>query len=144
MRLLDHVTLNSNNNMSTASVFVGIEKAFNTTWHSGLLYKLPELEFSTSVIELIAFYLTDRKFRVLVEGEAPTPRKMAAGVPQGSVHAPTLCGLYTCINEAPAAPGTHLSLFTDDTCIYVTETHERCVLCKLQRGLTAMKSWCER
>jgi hypothetical protein len=26
----------------------------------------------------------------------------------------------------------------------VTETHERCVLCKLQRGLTAMKSWCER
>jgi hypothetical protein len=26
----------------------------------------------------------------------------------------------------------------------VTETRERRVLCKLQRGLTAMKSWCER
>jgi hypothetical protein len=140
MRLVDHVTLNSNNNMSTASVFVGIEKAFNTTWHYGLLCQLPELEFLTSLIELIAFYLTERKFKVLVEGEAPTPRKMAAGVPQGSVLVPTLRGLYTCINEAPAALGTHPSLFADDTCIYVTETRERRVLCKLQRGLTAMKS----
>jgi hypothetical protein len=39
MRLLDHVTLNFNN-MSMAVVFLGIEKAFDTTWHLGLLYKL--------------------------------------------------------------------------------------------------------
>jgi hypothetical protein len=42
------------------------------------------------------------------------------------------------------APGTHLALFADDTCIYVTETHEHRVLCKVQRGLTAVNSWCER
>jgi hypothetical protein len=37
-RLTDHVTLNFNNKMSTAAVFLDIEKAFHTTWHSGLLY----------------------------------------------------------------------------------------------------------
>jgi hypothetical protein len=37
MRLTDHVTLNFNNEMSTAVVFLDIEKAFDTTWHSGLL-----------------------------------------------------------------------------------------------------------
>jgi hypothetical protein len=31
MRLEDHVTLNFNNNMSTAVVFLDIEKAFDTT-----------------------------------------------------------------------------------------------------------------
>jgi hypothetical protein len=36
MRLTDHVTLNFNNKMSTAAVFLDIEKAFDTTWHSGL------------------------------------------------------------------------------------------------------------
>jgi hypothetical protein len=36
IRLTDHVTLNFNNNMSTAAVFLDIEKAFDTTW----LYKL--------------------------------------------------------------------------------------------------------
>jgi hypothetical protein len=42
----------------------------------------------------------------------------------------------------PAAPGTHLALFADDACIYATEKHERRVFNKLQRGLTAMGSWC--
>jgi hypothetical protein len=39
MRLADYVTLNLNNEMSTAAVFLDIKKAFDTTWHTGLLYK---------------------------------------------------------------------------------------------------------
>jgi hypothetical protein len=93
MMLADHVTLNFYNNMSTAAVFLGIEKAFDTTWHSGLLYKLSELEFSTSLIKLIASFLTDRKFKVLVENEFSTPKEMAAGVPQASILAPILYSL---------------------------------------------------
>jgi hypothetical protein len=34
---------------------------------------------------LIAFFLSNRKFQVLVEGELSSPRKRAAGVPQGSI-----------------------------------------------------------
>jgi hypothetical protein len=40
MRVADHVTLNLNNNMSMAVVFLDIEKAFDTTWRLGLLSKL--------------------------------------------------------------------------------------------------------
>jgi hypothetical protein len=43
-----------------------------------------------------------------------------------------------------AVPRTRLALFAEETCIYVTEKHGRHVLCNLQRGLTAVKSWCER
>jgi hypothetical protein len=67
MRLADHITLNFNNKMSTAAVFLDIEKAFDTTWHSGLLYKLSKLEFSNSLTKLIGFFLSERKFRVSVE-----------------------------------------------------------------------------
>jgi hypothetical protein len=107
-------------------VFLDIEKAFDTTWHSSLLYELSELEFSTSLVKLIASFLTDRKFEVLAEGEFCTPRKIAAGVPQGSVPAPILYSLYT--DDALAASGTHLALFVDDTCIYTPGTAN----CKLQ------------
>jgi hypothetical protein len=55
---------------------------------------------------------------------------------------PILYSLY--INDALAAPGTQLALFEEDTCIYATEKHERRVLCKLQRGLAVVNSWCER
>jgi hypothetical protein len=47
MSLTDHESLNFNNKVSTAGVFVEIEKAFDTTWHPGLLYKLSKFEFST-------------------------------------------------------------------------------------------------
>jgi hypothetical protein len=43
MRLADHVTLNFN--MTTAAVFSDIEKAFDTIWHPGLLFKLSKLTF---------------------------------------------------------------------------------------------------
>jgi hypothetical protein len=55
--------------MSTAAVFLDIEKAFDTTLHLGLLYKLSKLEFLISLIKLISSFLSQRKFRVLVEGE---------------------------------------------------------------------------
>jgi hypothetical protein len=133
MRLTDYVTLNIYNNMLTVAVFSDVEKAFDTTWHSGLLYKLSEIEFSTGV--------TERKFEVLVEGEFSAPREIAVDVHEGSVLAPVLYVLH--VNDARAAPGTHLGLFSDDTHIYATEKHELRVLCKQQRGLTAVNSWCE-
>jgi hypothetical protein len=74
MRLADHVTLNFNNDMSIAAVFLDIEKAFDTTWHPGLLYKLSKLNSSTILIKLISSFLSQRKFRVSVEGEMSTPR----------------------------------------------------------------------
>jgi hypothetical protein len=85
-------TLHFNNNLSTPTVFLDIEKAFDTSWHLGLLYKLAKLQFSK--IMLISSFLSQRKFRVSVEGEISTPRYMQAGVPQGSVLSSTLYNLY--------------------------------------------------
>jgi hypothetical protein len=60
MKLTDYVSLNFKNNMSMAAVFLDIEKAFDTTWDLGLLYKLSELQFSTSLVKLIAYFLIIR------------------------------------------------------------------------------------
>jgi hypothetical protein len=105
-----------------AAEFLYIEKAFNTTWHSGLLFKLSKLEFSNRLIELIGSFLAQGKFRVSVEGEISTPRVMQAGVPLGSVLSPTLFNMY--INDAQQTYGVHLALFADDTCLYATDRKE--------------------
>jgi hypothetical protein len=62
---------------------------------------------------------------------------------RGSVLVPVLFSLYTCISDAPATPGIRLALFMNDSSIYATEKHECRVLSKIQRGLTAVGSWCE-
>jgi hypothetical protein len=48
------------------------------------------LAFSTSLIKLIASFLTNRKCKVFEEVEFSTPRNIAVGLPQGSVLAPIL------------------------------------------------------
>jgi hypothetical protein len=55
---MEHVTLNFNNNISMGAVFLDSEKAFDTTWHHSLLYKLSKLEFSSSLIKLIGSLLS--------------------------------------------------------------------------------------
>jgi hypothetical protein len=128
---MDHVTLNSENNMSTDAVFLDIENAFETTWQLGFLYKLSELKFSVSLIKLISSFLFQRKFRVLVDGEMSTPRDIQ-GVPQGSVLTPTLYNMY--INDTPHTPRVYQGLFANDTCIYATDGKEGYVLRKLQQA----------
>jgi hypothetical protein len=88
--LTDHVTLNFNNNMYKAAVFLDIEKAFDKTRYLGMLYKLSNLNFSISLIKLISIFLSQEKFRVAVGSEISTPRNIGAGVPQGSFLSLTL------------------------------------------------------
>jgi hypothetical protein len=142
MRRRDHVTRNFNNKMSTAAVSLNIGKAFDATWHTGLLKKLSKFEFLTILIKLIGSFLSQRKFRVSVEGEMLTPREMQAGVLQGLVLSPTLFNMY--VNDVPQTHGVHLSLFADDTCLYATVRKENFVVRKLQRGLSSMETCCER
>jgi hypothetical protein len=78
MGLTDHVPLNFNNNMFTPAVLLDIDKAFDTTWHRGLLYKLPKLNFSENLIKLISSFLSKRKFRVRIESELFMPPSSGA------------------------------------------------------------------
>jgi hypothetical protein len=49
------MTLNFDNNMFTPVVFLDVKKAFDTIWHSGLLYKL-----SVSLIKLINYAFPEK------------------------------------------------------------------------------------
>jgi hypothetical protein len=72
MRLEGSRSLNFNN-MSTAAVFFDIEKALDTASDCGLLYKLPQLKLLESPIKINVLFLTDRQFKVSVEGKFSTP-----------------------------------------------------------------------
>jgi hypothetical protein len=142
MGLMDHVTLNFNN-MSIAAVFLDTGKDIDTTWHLGLLHKLLELKFSISLIKLINSFLSQRKFRVLVEGEISMPKDTQAGVKQASVLSPTLYSLY--INDIPQTPGVYLGLLLM-TPVHMRQTAKRVMFSEsssevpvLVRGVSAGK-----
>jgi hypothetical protein len=116
MKLKNHETLNFNNKMSTAAVFLDIKKAFETTWYLGLLLNY---NFQISLIKLLGSFLSLKISRVSVEGEISTPIDIQLGMPEDSVLSPALCSPY--ISDTPQTPGVYLGLFADDTCIYATD-----------------------
>ena len=53
----------------TRAIFLDISKAFDKIWHEGLIYKLCQYGFSADLLSLLVNFLTNRKQRVVLNGE---------------------------------------------------------------------------
>lgn len=107
-----------NQKQSMGIVMLDVEKAFDRVWHEGLIYKLISLGFPAYIVKIIREFLSNRTFRVHVNGFSSAIHEIKAGVPQGAVLSPTLYNTYT--YDIPKNAKTTTSLFADDTAIYAS------------------------
>jgi len=101
-------------NLAAVSIFWNIDKAFDTTWHSGLLQKLSKLQFSFGAVRRICYSCQKEnslcRWKETVHANSPR----VDFLPQHSILIPLLCCLYPKhISQTPA-------LFADDTCMHAT------------------------
>ena len=74
-----------NPTLEVRSVYLDISKAFDRVWHEGLIYKLKRCGVSGNLLLLLKSFLSDRKQRTVLNGQASTWGNVSAGVPQGSI-----------------------------------------------------------
>ena len=99
--------------------FLDISKAFDSTWHAGILYKLANTPFMITgrAWHWVEALLTDRSIRVVDQGLEAGWQSITAGVPQGSVLAPFLFVLY--INDIVHERGQcEMALYADDIALW--------------------------
>lgn len=118
MRLLNHFKNSKRRRKTSAAIFLDIQKAFDSVWHSGLLYKLIKGNISATLVMLIKSYLSNRRFLVNIENVSSNIKKMVAGVPQGSVLGPLLYVIFTHDIPLPTTQDTKLQVFADDTAVF--------------------------
>ena len=70
------------------------QKAFDKVPHQRLLPKLKAHGIGDGIIDWIEQWLTDRRQRVIVDGEVSNWKSVLSGVPQGSVLRPLLFLIY--------------------------------------------------
>ena len=61
-------------------VFLDISKAFNKVWYDGLIFKLTQNGISGNLLKLLRDFLSERRQRVVLNGQASTWTNIIAGV----------------------------------------------------------------
>lgn len=120
-------------------VYLDMSKAFDRVWHKGLLFKLESLGVRDPLLSWIRSYLTNRKQRVVIDGQSSNWREMEAGVPQGSVLGPLLFLVY--INDIVANLQCNCFLYADDTSLFDIVDDPQCTAVRLNDDLESIRKW---
>lgn len=122
-------------------IFCDISKAFDRVWHKGLLHKLSSIGCSDRIIKWFSSYLSNRKQRVVINGQSSEWAYIYAGVPQGSILGPLLFLIY--INDIVKDIGSSIRLFADDTSLYIVVDSPNAAAFTLNRDLENISKWAQ-
>jgi hypothetical protein len=79
--------------------FLEIEKAFDKVWHKAILGMMVSMGIPIYLINWMKAFLSDRSFKVKVNGQYSWEYPILAGVPQCSEISPLLFSIF--INDMP-------------------------------------------
>ena len=96
-------------------IYLDFQKAFDKVPHQRLI-KLKSHGMGNSTINWIEQWLTDRRQRVVVDGEVSSWKPVLSGVTQGSVLGPILFLVY--INDLEEGVSGKILKFADDTKLF--------------------------
>ena len=131
-----------NDGQFTIAVFIDAMKAFDTVNHKILLQKMAKLGIKGKLLELIQNYLTGRHQRTIANNTISKEQLITCGVPQGSVLGPLLFLIY--INDiSNVIQNSRVSLYADDTVIYISHSDYESAIALIQRDLDRVYTWCD-
>ena len=120
-------------------VFLDISKAFDKVWHPGLIFKLEQNGISGKLLRLIKDFLSNRKQRVVLNGQCFSWMDVQAGVHQGSILGPLLFLIY--IDDVPDNLVSNPKLFADDTSLFSTVTDPNVTANQINNDLHNISTW---
>lgn len=143
--VLDHdIKKAFNNKEVVVSVFLDIEKAYDSLWKEGLLIKIYDLGVRGRMFSWIKDFLMKRTIQVRVGGKISKTVEIDNGTPQGSVISPVLFNIM--INDIlmNIGRGFGQSLFADDGAIWKRGRNVEFTVRQVQRALDSVEDWADK
>ena len=101
--------------LEVREIFLDISKAFDKVRHDGMIFKLHQNGIFGEMINILMDFLSDRKQRVVLNGQCSSWADIRAGVPQGSILGPLFL-IY--INDLSNDIKSKCKLFADDAPLF--------------------------
>lgn len=106
---------------NTIACFLDAEKAFDTVWTNGLIWKMIfKFKIDDSLCLLTYNYLNNRQFYVMANNKSSSTFNIAAGVPQGAIISPNLYSIFTADIPLNQCSLIKTIQYADDTVIYMS------------------------
>lgn len=129
VRVTNYIENGLRHRKSIGVLALDIEKAFDSVWYDGLIFKLIQGNFPRYLIQITNSFLRNRDFKVKMGNSLSEPQLFQFGVPQGSVLSPLLYNIYTA--DVPKCTKCELALFADDTAIYTESRFQKTIQSRL-------------
>ena len=134
-----HKAFDDNRCLEVRSVYLDMSKAFDKVWHEGLIHKLVQIGIDGLLLEFFKSYLSNRKQRVVLNGQSSNWAPILSGVPQGSVLGPLLFLIY--INDLECGIKSQIKFFADDTSLYSVVIDPVTSAAELNHDLEVINQW---
>lgn len=146
--LTNNIETSKLNKEKSGAIFLDINKAFDSVWHHGLLFKLHKIGCPKYLVFLINSFLSRRKLRVKILNAYSDEFTPEQGLPQGSPLSPILYNIYCSdIYNSQYEDPEHFShkgyilQFADDTALIAHNKTFHKVAENLQTLTNATCSW---
>ena len=138
--LYEKISLALDRNEHAVGVFLDLSKAFDTVDHNILLDKLEHYGIRGVALDWVRSYLSNRLQFVQFNSQCSSPQTICCGVPQWSILGPLFFLLY--INDLNnVSTLVELSLFADDTNLFMSHTDPVYLAASLSSELNKLSTW---
>lgn len=131
-RVVNIIEANKQQRRSTGIVLLDIEKAFDSIWHDGLIFKLNSFGYPMYIQKLIKSFLAERTFVVSILNSFSSTKSIPAGLPQGSVLSPTLYAIFT---SDYFARNHETAFYADDSALICSGKVYNAIVKKMKKAL---------
>ena len=143
LKLQDTILKKLKNKEHVLAIFIDFKKAYDMLHVPTLLNKFKQLGVVGNTFNFVKNFLSHRTFQVKVGAELSDKFIQENGTPQGSVISPLLFLLM--INDiSKGVDDVQMSLFADDSAIYLGHRNIKILQNKIQLSINAIQNWCNR